>query len=572
MRECRQCGWKGEGTRCPVDGLLTVDPLELTEPDDPNSLIGQVIGDKYLVESRLGKGGMGTVWRARHRLLNHGGALKVIDPAVADPQQASQRFYTEALSCSRLSHPNTIRIFDFGILPQGSFYMVMELLRGHDLQAELNHHGALYPLRAVRIARQVCKSLSEAHAAGVIHRDLKPSNVFLAEVHGEPDLVKVIDFGIAKLFAVESSAALTGTGTYLGTPRYMSPEQASASRVDLRTDLYSLGVVLYEMLVGTIPFEASAPTALLLAHTIQAPRPLPETLAGVVPPPAMRELVAGLLAKDPTERPASADEVALRLATVEADLLASGCTDALARDESRQRAALAEARDETSLPAPPPVRLPPAGPAGGAPGDLPAGVLVDRGPPAGPADSRELRPRSGRGWLVVGALLFVVAFGAGGLGLGLLLRGQQAPTAPGAVPAPGPAARAASGEAAPTPSPDGTPPPAVAAAALGTGPARVQVTSVPAGARIEEDGRLLGVTPLELPPGAEHRSLVLSLPGYHAATVIVDGRGGGPRAVVLEPLTPPSGPHPGRSGRPAGRPGAQARDQPAGEIQVDYGL
>jgi len=170
-------------------------------------------------------------------------------------------------------------------------------------------------------------------------------------------------------------------------------------------------------------------------------------------------------------------------------------------------------------------------------------------------------------------LLFVVAFGAGGLGLGLLLRGQQAPTAPGAVPAPGPAARAASGEAAPTPSPDGTPPPAVAAAALGTGPARVQVTSVPAGARIEEDGRLLGVTPLELPPGAERRSLVLSLPGYHAATVIVDGEGGEPGAVVLQPLPPPSGPRPGRpAGRTAGRPGAQAKDQPAGEIQVDYGL
>jgi len=328
MRECRQCGWKGEGTRCPVDGLLTVDPLELTEPDDPNSLIGQVIGDKYLVESRLGKGGMGTVWRARHRLLNHGVALKVIDPAVADPQQASQRFYTEALSCSRLSHPNTIRIFDFGILPQGSFYMVMELLRGHDLQAELNHHGALYPLRAVRIARQVCKSLSEAHAAGVIHRDLKPSNVFLAEVHGEPDLVKVIDFGIAKLFAVESSAALTGTGTYLGTPRYMSPEQASASRVDLRTDLYSLGVVLYEMLVGRLPFDGRTTLEILRKHRYTLPES-PKSFRPQVPS-ALAHLVLSMLAKSPKQRPDSMALVADALDHIERNLERRG----MPRDEA----------------------------------------------------------------------------------------------------------------------------------------------------------------------------------------------------------------------------------------------
>ncbi|MCB9786575.1 MAG: serine/threonine protein kinase, partial [Deltaproteobacteria bacterium] len=284
--------------------------------------LGRVLKAAYRLESVLGEGGFGAVYRAQQLAVGRPVAVKVIrpertrDPAVRE--RLTARFRREALATSRLSHPNTVRLFDFGEDDDGTLFLVLELLEGRDLERELMFERTLSPARTAHIARQICGSLGEAHDRGMVHRDLKPSNVFLCAFNDAADFVKVMDFGIAKLALDQDVSKLTETGTTFGTPMYMAPEQACGLEPTPATDLYSLGCVIYELLAGRTVFTAPTPLALSMAHLNDPPPALaldgmPESLAE-----RWRTLVGQLLAKQPLDRPVSARAVAVELRDLEA--------------------------------------------------------------------------------------------------------------------------------------------------------------------------------------------------------------------------------------------------------------
>ena len=315
MRICPQCREQTEDTQCPNDGFSTVPLRFYSSVEPPDPLVGQVFEGRYRVEALLGRGGFGSVYRAIQLAISgRPVALKVLRRDLAQSLEQVGRFQREAHAASRLMHPNTIRVIDFGQTEQGDLFLVTELLLGEPLSRVMRRERCLPVDRTVHIVSQVCKSLAEAHDAGIVHRDIKPDNIFLHEVRGETDLVKVLDFGVAKLAATEGSpSSLTQTGAVVGSPAYMAPEQALGKRVDGRTDLYAVGVVLYEMLGGRLPFLSEQILELLTAHVVS---PVPPLRNLVDVPAALSDLVHECLAKDPDDRPASADELRERLEAV----------------------------------------------------------------------------------------------------------------------------------------------------------------------------------------------------------------------------------------------------------------
>lgn len=284
-----------------------------------DEFIGQTIGGRFEVLSKLGAGGMGAVYRARQQGMDRDVAIKVLLEEMARSETVTRRFTIEALAVSRLKHPNTIQIFDFGKTDNGNLYIAMELLEGSTLHDLLKGSPRLPIRRALRIIAGVAGSLSEAHGKEIIHRDLKPENIFLTRVGKDEDFVKVLDFGVAKLRdgAGDGKGTLTKAGSIFGTPRYMSPEQASARPVDARSDLYSLGVILYEMVSGRPPFIEETPLHLLLAHAHKTPPPLCEACPDLALPREVDALITRLLEKLPQSRVQTAAELAaecLRLA------------------------------------------------------------------------------------------------------------------------------------------------------------------------------------------------------------------------------------------------------------------
>jgi serine/threonine-protein kinase len=279
------------------------------------------LGSYQLVE-RLGKGGMGEVWRARHRLLARPAAIKLIrttDSATPPSQDAVSRFEREANVTASLSSPHTVQLFDFGIADDGTFYYVMELLNGLDLETLVSRHGPLPAERVIYLLRQACQSLAEAESYSLVHRDIKPANLFVCRYGGEDDFVKVLDFGIAKVKHGEMETGVldvTRDNVVRGTPTYIAPEQAlGASQIDSRADLYSLGCVGYFLLTGEPVFTAETPLAVAVHH-VQTP-PVPPSSKSEVPiPPALERLIMECLAKDPAERPQSARELSRRLGSI----------------------------------------------------------------------------------------------------------------------------------------------------------------------------------------------------------------------------------------------------------------
>ena len=269
----------------------------------------------YRLEERLGAGGMGEVWRARHRMLARPAAVKLIRSTGAGiSPQAVRRFEREAQVIARLRSPHTVEIFDFGIAADGGFYYAMELLEGLDVESLLRRFGPVPPERAVYLLRQICHSLSEAHASGLVHRDIKPANIYLCRYGEEYDFVKVLDFGIVR--AARDGAGVspieTGEGRVEGTPAFMAPEQVTGEPVDGRADLYAVGCVAYWLLTGELVFTAENPVALLMQHVQAAPtRPSARIQQPI--PSALEELVMSCLAKDPADRPQTARELAGRL-------------------------------------------------------------------------------------------------------------------------------------------------------------------------------------------------------------------------------------------------------------------
>jgi len=281
------------------------------------------LGSYRLVE-RLGRGGMGEVWRAEHRLLARPAAIKLIRPEVLganDPEARRllmRRFEREAQATAMMRSMHTIELYDFGVSDDGTFYHVMELLGGYDLHALVGRFGPVPAERVVHLLRQVCDSLGEAHEAGLIHRDIKPANIYACRYGREVDVVKVLDFGLVKhVQAPEPGADLVTAGQLAGgTPAFMAPEQAlGEDRVDARSDLYAVGCVAYWLLTGTLVFEGATPLETIVMHVHAQPE-LPSRRTGLPIPPQLETLVLTCLAKDPAARPATADELGARLAAV----------------------------------------------------------------------------------------------------------------------------------------------------------------------------------------------------------------------------------------------------------------
>jgi eukaryotic-like serine/threonine-protein kinase len=274
----------------------------------------------YLLGELIGRGGMGEVWQATHRLLVRPAAIKLIKPGflggASTPQQAGlmvQRFRREARAASALHSPHTIQLFDFGVASDGTFYYVMELLDGLDLQRLVSQHGALPPARTIHILRQVCESLGEAHERGLVHRDIKPANIQICRRGRDCDYVKVLDFGLVKMVS-SADEGLTAPNMITGTPAYLSPETATGVSVDHRSDIYSLGCVAYWMLAGRQVFEAEGVVQMIARHLQAIPDP-PSRHTFHPIPPELDDIVLSCLAKQPGDRPDSAWELAERLAT-----------------------------------------------------------------------------------------------------------------------------------------------------------------------------------------------------------------------------------------------------------------
>jgi serine/threonine-protein kinase len=286
--------------------------------------IARALGS-YQLEEKLGEGGMGEVWRATHRLLARPAAIKLIRPALAGSvsagvsQEARQRFEREARVIASLRSPHTVNLFDFGISNDGAFYYAMELLDGLDANFLIRQFGPVPAERAVYLLRQVCHSLTEAQAHGLVHRDIKPSNIFVCRYGEDYDFVKVLDFGIVKTHhdAAGVDTALTRETVIQGTPAFMAPEQAlGAEQLDGRADIYALGCVAYWLLTGHLVFSADSAQGLLLQH-IQTPATAPSARSELAVPAALDRIVLACLAKSPDERPQSARELSLQLEAID---------------------------------------------------------------------------------------------------------------------------------------------------------------------------------------------------------------------------------------------------------------
>jgi serine/threonine-protein kinase len=281
------------------------------------------MGSYRLVE-RLGEGGMGEVWRAQHRLLARPAAIKLVRPEMLGARDSESRellmwrFEREAQATALMRSPHTMALYDYGIADDGTFYYVMELLDGFDLDELVKRFGPLPPERAVYLLQQMCASLAEAHEAGLIHRDIKPANLYACRYGREVDFIKILDFGLVKREAKpdSSSPVVTAEGAPSGTPAFMSPEQAlGGERVDARSDLYAVGCVAYWLLTGTLVFKGATLMETIVMHVHKAPEP-PSRRARVTIPYELEELVLACLAKRPADRPQSADELSARLAAV----------------------------------------------------------------------------------------------------------------------------------------------------------------------------------------------------------------------------------------------------------------
>ncbi|MEP7339063.1 MAG: protein kinase [Acidobacteriota bacterium] len=283
----------------------------------------RLIADKYRLDSMLARGGMGTVYAGTHVELDRSVAIKLLLPNFNTDPQAFERFRREARAAARIKHPNVADIYDYGALANDEAYIVMELVEGETLHERLKREGQLPVAETVAISRQITEGLEAAHLSGVVHRDLKPSNVIITRLNrpdsdaGSSLQVKIIDFGIAKISEQINAdeSALTATGMLVGTPRYMSPEQCLGEELDARSDIYSFGLIVYEMLAGQPPFEATSAVALAFKHIHEPPAQLEQYRQNL--PPALASLIADSLSVEPSQRPQTATELKQRLDQIE---------------------------------------------------------------------------------------------------------------------------------------------------------------------------------------------------------------------------------------------------------------
>jgi len=274
--------------------------------------VGREIANQFRILEKIGSGGMGAVYKAEQPDMRRFVAVKILHPRYLSRPDLVSRFRREARAMSHLQHPNTAKVYLYGQLEDGACYFVMEYLAGKNLAQTVRAEGPMSPERAVAVMSQACGALAEAHAQGIVHRDLKPENIFLTNLGGIADYVKVLDFGLAKVTEREmrpGSLILTQEGMVFGTPEFMSPEQARGEKLDGRSDIYSLGIILYELLTGKLPFDANQPMEFIQRHIKDPPIPLSKRAPGRNFPPALEAVVDKALSKKPEDRYASATEL-----------------------------------------------------------------------------------------------------------------------------------------------------------------------------------------------------------------------------------------------------------------------
>jgi eukaryotic-like serine/threonine-protein kinase len=349
LRVCPKCHTSSnEDTFCPTDGTRLVDPDDLpdkerseapTVPGKPpgevavppsargaDPLIGQLVGSRYRVLGQLGEGGMGNVYRAVQESIEKKVALKVLKAEYSSSPDMVVRFHREAVSACRIKHPNVVDVFDLGQLADGRFYIAMDLLEGRDLGQVITSSGPLVPARAVHLALQICRALNAAHQSGIVHRDLKPENIFLHRTSDGDEIVKIVDFGIAHLLAqganrstppprlasqpdddaaksaTEGDRKLTRVGTVFGTPEYMAPEQAEGVHIDHRADIYAVGIIVYKMFTGKVPFTGTSFLEIISKHVGEEPPRMSKVNPDLAIPKELEQVVFKALAKRPEDR------------------------------------------------------------------------------------------------------------------------------------------------------------------------------------------------------------------------------------------------------------------------------
>ncbi len=511
-----------------------------------DSLLGKTLGGRYRIQALIDRGGMGKVYKAEQQPLGRMVALKTLD--LMDPSgEFQQRFFNEASIASRLTHPNTVRIFDYGRSDEGVYYLTMELLDGQSLHRVLKADAPLDPLRLIAIMRQVCGALQEAHELGIVHRDLKPGNVFLTQHGDDLEFAKVLDFGLVK--NLDSDVSLSQTGQTLGSPLYMSPEQVEGETVDRRADIYSLGLVMYVALTGKVPFKKGSVATIMMQQVTARIPTFNEIVPGVEIPESMEWIVRRCIEKDRNARFATMREVSIalklcarelrgELSAVPWKLAADGTLDLpddlLGKvEETASGKSLDvpfDAPTANSADAPTVAQRP--DPTTSRANDIPSSPTLNRST-AGVAAGAVVGGGLLMGMVVVGLVLV-------GLVLGALVYWAGQPTV--RQPLSDPVQLEPQPQQDPEPEPAPTPPEPEPASF------EVRIDSFPSGAEVVRDGTVLGTTPLELPiaedeidassedeePGIE---VVVRKRGYSERSVRIDGS----KDSLIVPLTERAG-------------------------------
>ena len=453
--------------------------MDLKEPSGPPSLgpslIGRVLDGRYRILSELARGGMGRVYKAEQQPLGRPIALKVLEIGQREGDEAEsfrQRFFREAAICAKLTHPNTVRIFDYGKTEDGIFFIAMELLEGLTLRQVLTSDAPLEPWRVIELTLQICGSLAEAHGLGLVHRDLKPSNIILTKHADGREFVNILDFGLVKDIGVEAATEATQAGVILGSPMYMSPEQILQSQLDGRSDIYSLGVTLFSAFTGRKPFRQESALALMNCHLNVPPPPFAEVNPELDLPASLEWITRTCLQKDPARRFASVKELARALRAADLELRGALPNLVMELDDAGRVRLPPEFEEQLSARG---VSMSPTGASGPtrsiqvqAPAAAAATVTLNT---TGSAPAKRPRERSrGPGPAVWGVVALIgLLFGLLAVGLVWRLKGEgatgeaaadldpEAPEAPAVTPAPSPDAEPTPSEAAPEAAPAGAP-------------------------------------------------------------------------------------------------------------------